>query len=155
MNWFSRNGPTAGNTHVPPLPHECVHGAPITGELLDRFWAWVDARCPLPDGASRESVMLKAAARTGDCVHLDALAGHSNPWIRLAVVNNPAAPIWALWGDGNTGLGLAADPDPWVRFTLLLRYPQPPASILERIVESVRASEDATDQPPALSFRSA
>ena len=143
MSWLSRRGPGAGNIHASPLPHECVHGAPITGELLDRFWAWVDADCPLPEGASRESIMLKAAAGTGDCVHLDALSGHSNPWMRLAVVNNPAAPIWALWGDGKTGLGLAADPDPWVRFTLLLRYPQPPASILERIVESVRASEQA------------
>ena len=153
MSWFSRNGPSAGGSYRPPLPHECVHGAPITGDLLDRFWTWVDADCPLPEGASRESIMLKAAARTADCVHLDALSGHSNPWIRLAVVNNPAAPIWALWGDGNTGLGLAADPDPWVRFTLLLRYPQPPASILERIVESVKASAEPADPSAALSFR--
>ena len=138
----------------PQLPPECVHGSPITGHLLDKFWAWIDGGCHLAENASREATMLKSATTADKHVLLAAMAGHGNPWMRLAVVNNPATPVWALWGDGVSGFGLAGDPDPWVRYTLLMRYPQPPASIMEKVVDSVRRIERLTESVETFSYRS-
>lgn len=121
-------------------PAACFENAPMTGPLLDGFWAWAQQGCPCPlpagDPQADTLLALRSAVTSADRLLLGALASHRNDWVRLAVAANPDSPVWALWGDSARSFGLAGDANLWVRSTALLRQPRPPTEAVNAFVSS-------------------
>lgn len=100
-------------------------------EAVQRFWDWCDADCRPAEGDLHQQVA--NAATSSDPVVLSATLRHSSGWVRLAAAANPSTPERVRWGDGVNDLGLAGDPEPWVRAVVLLHLPRPPAAVVEAL----------------------
>lgn len=121
---------------IPPPPDL---GRPIEDQI-DQFRGWVRHGCPLRSEPTPLLQRLVEACTHSKASHLHALASHDCAWVRLGVACNKHTRRWTLWGDGLTTFGLAADDEPWVAASVLLRTGRPPAEI----VSAVRAAALST-----------
>ena len=124
-----------GRSDGPPAPNPPDLRRPID-EQIDAYKTWRLAGCPPPKRPSEMMRDMLEACTSTDPVRVGALGGHDSAWIRLGVAGNNLAPLWVVWGDCLSTFGLAEDPDPWVASSVILRWPNPPAEIVEAVREA-------------------
>ena len=121
----------------PDFPAKCSAQA-VDGSLLHVWQEWLNRGChgidALPDGEVREAAMsARRAATSSSEGELCDLARSEWAYVRFTVACNDHTPVSAHWGDGVIWFGLAGDHDPFVQFSAMFAYPEPPQSVLEAI----------------------
>ena len=145
MRRRSRKASKFDATRRAVFPAACCE-SPINGKMLPLFWDWIKDGLPgidelrdTPQVPARTAALcVQQAVSSGDGAVLSDLSRRSWSWVRLAVSVNESTPSAAVWGDGVSWLGLAGDPDPWVRGVTVIQHPSPPAALIHAIDQSSR-----------------